>query len=610
MKFARMLVLAPTLILALVASLIADRRTARAEVPILETNAPGGDYGLFEEGQYVSEPWFMWFVLGELSSADDVDMTRFDYKAGDRFKAEIFIPGHEELRAFNPTIALIGPGLPRPAEQLPFEIPEGMGAVIATSDGTFDYFDIFTQMVYFPRAKIEVVMPQTGRYYVAVWGEPVGIARYALDIGIMENFAPHVLARYPINWWEVRDYLQWGHWPALLVPPLIAVALLWLMRRLARRRPIRQYEQITVAIALTGLTATFVVLVAQQTTGYGPQIAMTFSIAGVVALALAGAVVWGAYILTPLRERLNLREFASDDQFVWVNGYAVHYTDDGPHDAPVVVLIHGFAASVFTWRHVKAALLAAGYRVIAVDQLGYGASARPAEPIYTTQTQAELILGVLDALGVRRAHFVGHSFGGRVAMQVAILAPERVRSLVALAPEAFATGRPGIARWVRLPVLGYVLAFYSTSPWLVRPGLRFVSAKHNWITPAVVKGYAGPLHVRGSALAQVWQARSPKDGIQPVPHNLAAIDHPTLLLWGERDPVFPVGDGHRLAHILPAARLCVLTGAGHLVHEECPAETQRAILDFLADLTGAHADFDSRAHRQARASKSSPPSDG
>ncbi len=605
MKFARPFVLACTLIFALISSLTAEPRTARAEVPILETNAPGGDYGLFEDGQYVPEPWFMWFVLGELSSADDVDMAKFDYQAGDRFKAEIFIPGHEELRAFDPHLALIGPGLPRPLEPLPFEIPEGMGAVVATSDGTFDYFDIFTQMVYFPRARIEVVMPQTGRYYVAVWGKPVGIARYALDIGIMENFAPHVLVRYPINWWEVRDYLQWGHWPALLIPPLIAAALIWLMRRLTRRRPIRQYEQITFAIALVGLTVTFILLVAQQTTGYGPQMAITFSIAGVIALSLAGSVVWGAYILTPLRERFNLREFAGDDQFVWVNGYAIHYTDDGPHSAPAVVLIHGFASSVFTWRGIKAALLAAGYRVIAVDQLGSGASARPAEPIYTTQTQAELVLGVLDALGIRRAHFVGHSFGGRVAMQIAILAPERVQSLAALAPEAFATDRPSIARWVRLPVLGYVLAFYSTSPWLVRPGLRFVSAKHDWITDTVAKGYAGPLHVRGSALAQVWQARSPKDGARPVPHNLSAITAPTLLLWGERDPVFPAGDGARLVRILPDARLQVFEGIGHIVHEECPETTQRAILDFLELSTKTQAGLSFPAHHHIRVSEAS-----
>ena len=605
MKFARPLVLTCTLILAFASSLTTDARTARAEVPILETHTPGSDYGLFEDGQYVPEPWFMWFVLGELTSADDVDMAKFDYQQGDRFKAEIFIPGHEELREFNPNIALIGPGLPKPNAPLPFEIPEGMGAIVATSDGTFDYFDIFTQMVYFPRAKIEVVMPQTGRYYVAVWGEPVGMARYALDIGIMENFAPHVLVRYPVNWWEVRDYLRWGHWPALLVPPLITIAAIWLLRRLARRRPIRRYEQIIATTGLLGLAATFVVLVAQQTTGYGPQVPAAAWIAIVIALALAGSVVWGAYVLAPLRERLNLREFAGDDQFVWVNGYAIHYADDGPREAPAVVLIHGFASSIFTWRHTKAALLAAGYRVIAVDQLGSGASARPAEPIYTTQTQAEMVVGVLDALGVRRAHFVGHSFGGRVAMQIALLAPERVQSLVAIAPEAFATARPAIARWVRLPIAGYILAFYSTSPLLVRPGLQFVSSGKAWITNEVVKGYAAPLYVRGSALAQVWQARSPKDGQKPVPHNLNAITPPTLLLWGENDPIFPADDGVKLARILPAATLHLFQNTGHIVHEECVEQTNHAILGFLkliANSAAAQPDLSLPKHYKATGS--------
>jgi pimeloyl-ACP methyl ester carboxylesterase len=296
-------------------------------------------------------------------------------------------------------------------------------------------------------------------------------------------------------------------------------------------------------------------------------------------------VVWGAYVLAPLRERLNLREFAGDDQFVWVNGYAIHYTDDGPREAPAVVLIHGFASSIFTWRHTKAALLAAGYRVIAVDQLGSGASARPAEPIYTTQTQAEMVVGVLDALGVRRAHFVGHSFGGRVAMQIALLAPERVQSLVAIAPEAFATARPAIARWVRLPIAGYILAFYSTSPLLVRPGLQFVSSGKAWITNEVVKGYAAPLYVRGSALAQVWQARSPKDGQKPVPHNLNAITPPTLLLWGEKDPIFPADDGVKLARILPAATLHLFENTGHIVHEERVEQTNHAILEFLKLIT-------------------------
>lgn len=579
MSFARSLTLALAFTLAGLAALM-PAKPARAEVPVLEPNAPGGDYGLFESAQYVPEPWFMWFVMGELSSPEDVDMAQFDYKAGDRFKAEMFIPAHDELRDFNPTIALIGPGLPPPTVTLPFTLPEGMGAVVATSDGTFDYFDAFTQVTFLPRAKIELAMPETGRYYVAVYGQPIGSARYALDIGVMENFAPHVIARYPINWWEVRGYLQWGHWPAIALAPVLSVAAAWALLRYKRSR---RTEQVAGALGFVGLAATVGLLGVQQpVAGQGGSMTQALAIFAVAAIAVGGSVAAGAYVLTPLREKLNLREYAGDDHFAWVDGYAVHYTDDGPPDGPAVVLLHGFAASTFTWRKVKAALLGAGYRVIATDQLGYGASARPAEPVYTTEMQARSVLGVLDALGVQRAHFVGHSFGGRVALQIALLAPERAGALVVLAPEAFAVERPGIARWVRAPFFGYVLAFYSTSPLLVGSGLRLVSKIKTWVTHDAARGYAAPLRVRGSALAQVWQARSPKDGAKPVPANLSAIAHPTLAVWGSDDAIFPAADGERLAAALPNASLHLVPGAGHLVHEECPDAVIEAALGFLS----------------------------
>ena len=551
-------------------------RVTRAEVPILETNFPGGDYGSFDNPQVVPQPWFMWFVMGELQTPDDIDVVTFDYKAGDRFKVEVFIPAHNELRTFSPNIALVGPGLPQPSVKLPFDLPRGMGAVVATSDSTFDYFDVFTQVTYFPRAKIDMPLPQTGRYFVVIWGKPVGMARYALDIGVMENFAPAVVARYPINWYEVRDYLRWGVWPALLIVPLIALGLIVLLRK---RLPPRRFEQMAGVIGLFTFAAFFVGINAQQTSG-SVQIATTITVVGVIALAVLGAFIWGAYLLTPIRERLNLREFATDDNFAWVNGYSIHYSDDGPHDAPVVVLAHGFGSSIFTWRNVKAALLQVGYRVVAVDLLGSGASARPAEPIYTTEMQGRFVLGVMDLLDVQAAHVVGHSFGGRVAMQMALLAPERVRRLVVLAPEAFAVNRPKIAKIVSLPLAGYMLAFYSTSPLFVRDGLRYVSKQDAWLKNAVVDGYAAPLHVRGSALAQVWQSRSPKDGLHPVPHDLAHIAHRTLVLWGDDDPVFPASDGERLVKIMPNATLHVFAHTGHVVHEEY-AEAAEAIVEFL-----------------------------
>jgi len=230
---------------------------------------------------------------------------------------------------------------------------------------------------------------------------------------------------------------------------------------------------------------------------------------------------------------------------------------------------------------VRPALLEAGFRVITTDQPGYGASSRLRGPVYDTGRQAQRVLAVLDALNVPQAHFVGHSFGGRMAMQIAISAPQRMLSLVALAPEAFATDRPGIAQLLKIPLLGYVIAFYTTLPALVTPFLKATSKRTDWITPEVTSGYSAPLVVKGSVWGQVWQGRSPKDGAEPVPQNLARVAAHTLLIWGEADPVFPASDGRRLLDILPDARLHVIDGAGHLAHEEAPGEVAATMVGFL-----------------------------
>jgi hypothetical protein len=199
---------------------------AQAETPIIEP----GDYGMFDRPQFIPEAQFMWFVMGELSSTDDQDAVTFDYRAGTPFKAEIFIPAHPELRCFQPSIVLIGPGLPQLTEPLPFALPPGMGALVAHHTRDDTYFDIFTGMTFYPGAKIETVIPQTSRYFVVTYGQPVGMARYALDIGVTEDFRLTTVIRYPVNWYEVRDYLHWGHWPIILM----VVGLITLIKVAAR----------------------------------------------------------------------------------------------------------------------------------------------------------------------------------------------------------------------------------------------------------------------------------------------------------------------------------------------------------------------------------------
>ena len=308
----------------------------------------------------------------------------------------------------------------------------------------------------------------------------------------------------------------------------------------------------------------------------------------IILFGVLASLLCAPFFLIVLRERYRPYQLATykdgvaDKNFVLVHGYTIHYTDDGPHDVDTVVLLHGFAAWGFTWRNQVKALLNAGYRVITIDQLGCGASTRAATLAYTTQDQAEYMLAVLDALEIKAAHWVGHSYGGRLAMQVALHAPQRVHKLVGIAPEAFATARPPIAKIVTIPFFGYILGFYSTLLVFVGPTLAGISKQRRWVNRDAVNGYKRSLKVWGNLLAQIYMSKAPKDrGDLNVPEHHAHIAHDTLLIWGDGDPVFPASDGQKLLHLLPHAQLRVLTKVGHLPHEEMADEVSHEIIAFL-----------------------------
>src|SRR5207247_541969 len=115
-----------------------------------------------------------------------------------------------------------------------------------------------------------------------------------------------------------------------------------------------------------------------------------------------------------------------DAKTLVVDGTPIRYIEAGA--GPAVVLIHGFAASMYAWRHTIGPLAAAGYRVVAFDDRGFGFSARPATG-YANADYVRLVVALLDSLHIPDAVLVGHSMGGEIAAEVALAHPERVRAL-------------------------------------------------------------------------------------------------------------------------------------------------------------------------------------
>ena len=267
--------------------------------------------------------------------------------------------------------------------------------------------------------------------------------------------------------------------------------------------------------------------------------------------------------------------------FIDVDGLRVHYQEAGDENAPAMVLIHGFASSTLVWSNVFLKLAAAGYRVIAVDMLGYGYSAKPRKGEYTIAGQAKLLVRLLDHLGIPRAIFVGSSYGGAVAATCALDYPDRLEKLILVG--AVNNNRPLEFTLMRLfgsRVLGDVVSpLLIGSRRLLRRRMKGVYDRHSWVLDERrVDARHLPLRAAGTQRAIIRTVRG--WDAERISRDAHLIKHPTLLLWGENDLEIPLADGERLNGEIPGSRLIVFLDCGHIPHEEYPEAFTNVVTDF------------------------------
>lgn len=271
----------------------------------------------------------------------------------------------------------------------------------------------------------------------------------------------------------------------------------------------------------------------------------------------------------------------ADSQFMAVNGLTVHYKTGGS-GSPALVLLHGFGASLFTWRELFAAPSPMG-RLYAFDRPAFGLTERQLPGAYSPDDQVALTLAMLDQWGLERAVLVGSSAGGTVALRFALRHPDRVSGLILIGPAVYTGG--GTPTLIQ-PLLGV--------PQVERVGLfalRHILPRSDsllgvgWLepsraTPAVMEGYKKPLraHDWDRALWAFIRASRPFT----AEARLGEIRVPTLVVSGDQDRVVPVAESVRLSQRLPNAALALIPDCGHLPHEECPEAFIARISVFLA----------------------------
>jgi pimeloyl-ACP methyl ester carboxylesterase len=265
-------------------------------------------------------------------------------------------------------------------------------------------------------------------------------------------------------------------------------------------------------------------------------------------------------------------------RYVTVDGTRLRVIEAGA--GTPVVFLHGFGASMYSWRETLPPVAAAGYRVVAFDNRGSGFSDRPAHGYHNAQL-AHLVLGLLDSLRISSAVIVGHSMGGAIAAEVALHAPERVRGLVLIDAAGYGIRWPGVLKVARWPFIG---AFVTTlrSRWIVERMLRSSYADPTKVTEADVDQYYAPVAASdfGRALRGVlreFRFDSLGGG------RLGAVQAPTLIMWGDADRLISPQYGSRMARDIPRSAFILLTRTGHAAPDENAAEVNRVLLEFLKE---------------------------
>ena len=293
---------------------------------------------------------------------------------------------------------------------------------------------------------------------------------------------------------------------------------------------------------------------------------------------------------TLTKEEAAAEVWGSESKFVELANQEVHYVTAGnPSSKRLIVLLHGFGASAFSYKDVLAPLGEIGY-VIAYDRTGFGFTDRPTswsgENPYGIQGQIALLDELVTEFGANKEVIIlGHSAGGNVAATYAEAYPEKVQQLILFAPAVGLAGAPGAGfNWIfNIPQIDHLGPLLVST--IATSGLDLLYESYvddSKITDEVLAGYTAPLKVKGWEKAFWLFNKAPRT--TNVGERISELRMPTLVITGDADTVVATSDSVLLSQRIPNAKLVEIAGTGHLPNEEKPEEFAREVIKFIEEV--------------------------
>lgn len=256
------------------------------------------------------------------------------------------------------------------------------------------------------------------------------------------------------------------------------------------------------------------------------------------------------------------------------------YASINGRGAPLI-LLHGFGSSSYSFHYLVEAL-SEKFKLYNLDLKGFGDSPKPKDYRYSVYDQAVLVSKFIKKHDLKNVTLIGHSYGGGVALSLALMDQSNIKKMVLIDPAAYRQYIPSLIRHLQIPIVGPLGFYILPSYYEVKESYRYAFYDHSKIEKSTLDIMAKNLDKEDAKSTYLYAIEDLiPDDIDEISKRYREIKTPTLLIWGEKDVVIGKSKGYRLKKDLPNSKLMVIKNCGHIPHEEKPEIVLKYLLDFL-----------------------------
>ena len=258
------------------------------------------------------------------------------------------------------------------------------------------------------------------------------------------------------------------------------------------------------------------------------------------------------------------------EKFVFVKEHKIRYLEGGKSDN-VIIFLHGLGASAERWEYVLPSF-EKHFRLFVPDLIGFGHSDKPSVD-YTINFFVDFLGNFLDAIEVERFHLVGSSLGGQITAEFTASNNNRVKRLVLVSPS-------GVMKTSTPALDAYIMAALYPSPDTVKNAFEEMAVSSEPIAEHILRDFEERMKLPNAKMAFMSTLLGLKNS-EDIRHKLNQIAVPTLLVWGDQDPIIPKIHAKKFAEAIPCCTLLCMKGSGHTPYVDSPQQFFKKVMEFL-----------------------------